>query len=366
MHLGESQRFVEPELASKWMPNRLSSGDVLLTSEAPLGEAAYLAEPLHVCLGQRLFGLRARKDVLDGRFLYFMLQSPSVQHRLRARASGTTAQGIKQSELREVCVDLPPLIEQRWIAETLGVFDDKIDSNRRLATTLAESGQCLFEGMLVRPSSFRPRKQSKDVQWPTAQLSELVSPYREAVEIDPTRPYIGLAEMPPGSTVLTKWLTDNAPQGRGNRFDRGDILFGKLRPYFRKVGVAPIDGRCSTEILVLRPHDERYWGFALGYIASQAFIDHCNSVSRGTKMPRAEWKDAGSFLVSVPPPSVAGQFSDTARILYTKIQALVMESRTLNTLRDALLPKLISGKIRVPDASDPEEAMGTVAKQAAT
>ena len=110
LHLDENRRFVPLEMAKRWMPTKLLAGDVLLTSEAPLGEAAYLNENTDLCLGQRLFALRARPTVAHHRFLYYALRSPLVQRRLHARATGTTAQGIKQSELRQLSLSCrPPL-----------------------------------------------------------------------------------------------------------------------------------------------------------------------------------------------------------------------------------------------------------------
>jgi len=163
--------------------------------------------------------------------------------------------------------------------------------------------------------------------------------------------------MPRKSTVLAEWLTEDAPQGQASAFGVGDILFGKLRPYFHKVGVAPISGRCSTEILVLRPKDQALFGVLLGHLASSAFIEYCVSVSRGTRMPRAEWSDAQRFAIAIPPLDVAAEFSKTTRTLYAQVHSCVHESRTLASLRDALLPKLVSGEIRVPDTSDPAEVI---------
>ena len=95
-------RFVDADTYRKWMRTPLKEDDVILTSEAPLGKAAYLTHGVDWCLGQRLFGIRTSKDRLYGRFLFYALQSDGVQHAILARASGTTAQDIRQAELRQV------------------------------------------------------------------------------------------------------------------------------------------------------------------------------------------------------------------------------------------------------------------------
>jgi len=82
-------------------------------------------------------------------------------------------------------------------------------------------------------------------------------------------------------------------------------------------------------------------------------------------MPRAEWKDASTFEIAMPPVEVAAEFSQFVRTLYSQIVALTHQSRTLVAVRDVLLPKLISGEIRVPDTADPEEVIGPAAEDAA-
>lgn len=171
--------------------------------------------------------------------------------------------------------------------------------------------------------------------------------------------------MPRGSTVLELWKTTNAPSGTSSRFERGDILFGKLRPYFKKVGVAPIDGRCSTEIVALRPRAQELFGLSIGHLTSSRFFDHCDAVSTGTRMPRAEWNLASQLPVVLPKPDAVVGFNEWAKAAYKQIVGLTHERHTLAAVRDVLLPKLISGEIRVRDTSDPEEVIGPAAEQLA-
>ena len=114
------------------MPER---GDIVMTTEAPLGEVAQL-DGTRVALAQRVITLRGKPDLLDNTFLKFLLQSNGVQEELRSRGTGTTVVGIRQSELRKVSLTLPPLAEQKAIAAVLGALDDKIELNRRMNATL--------------------------------------------------------------------------------------------------------------------------------------------------------------------------------------------------------------------------------------
>jgi type I restriction enzyme S subunit len=290
-------------------------------------------------------------DQLDWRLLKYILLAEKDS--LIRFAHGTTHQTIYFPEVKAFHVCLPPLAEQRRITGVLGALDNKIEHNTRLSSRLAEMARVAFENtVLRRRSDLRPTL-----------LGDLATLSREPA--DGTQPYIGLDAMPRGSTVLSEWATEGAPSGQALRFRRGDVLFGKLRPYFKKVGVAPIDGRCSTEILVLRPREPQQWGLLLGYVSSEAFISYCVQVSRGTKMPRAEWRDISAFPVGVPSDEQASRLSSDMRLLHESANALVLESKTLASIRDALLPKLVSGALRVPDSYDPDEPLGTGVEVAA-
>jgi type I restriction enzyme S subunit len=133
-------------------------------------------------------------------------------------------------------------------------------------------------------------------------------------------------------------------------FKRGEILFGKLRPYFHKVGVAPVDGVCSTDIVVVAPRSASWFGFTLGHVSSTGFVHYTNAGSTGTKMPRTSWADMARYELVLPPEPVAEAFTRQVRPSVDRIIAGTHQSRTLAALRDTLLPKLISGELRVKDA----------------
>jgi type I restriction enzyme S subunit len=132
-----------------WMRRGLpESGDVLITTEAPLGEVAQL-DDTKVALAQRLILLRGDPARLQNDYLKYALQSSFIQSQLKARSTGTTVLGIRQSELRKVILPLPPPGEQRRIADTLGALDDKIELNRRINNTLEAIARAIFKSWFV-------------------------------------------------------------------------------------------------------------------------------------------------------------------------------------------------------------------------
>jgi type I restriction enzyme S subunit len=165
--------------------------------------------------------------------------------------------------------------------------------------------------------------------------------------IAPNTPYIALEHMPRRCVALGDWNECADVASGKSAFKKGEILFGKLRPYFHKVGVAPLDGVCSTDILVLAPKRPEWFGFLLGHASSDALIEFTDLASTGTKMPRTNWGDISSFKVVLPPLPIAAAFSDLIQPIIERITANIHESRALVALRDTLLPKLLSGEISV-------------------
>jgi type I restriction enzyme S subunit len=172
------------------------------------------------------------------------------------------------------------------------------------------------------------------------------------VGIDPTSveantPYIGLADMPRGSITLDTWGLAGDSISAKNVMEQGQFLFGKLRPYFRKVGVVPVDGVCSTDILVIEPMEEAFYGLVLWQISNQRFIDYTEAVSDGTRMPRVSWTMMAKYPMALPDLDVAQKFTKTVKPWVEILIKNVMENLTLTATRDYLLPKLLSGEISV-------------------
>ena len=367
------EEFIAEADFDDWMRRGMPEpGDIVMTTEAPLGEVAQL-DGRKVALAQRVITLRGKPDVLDNTFLKFLLQSNPVQVELRSRGTGTTVVGIRQSELRKISLTLPPLAEQKAIAAVLGALDDKIELNRRMNATLEAMARALFQSWFV---DFDPVRVKLDGRkpigldettaalfadsfqesslghtpkgWTAGKLGDIGTNSRRGVQpgdIAPNTPYIALEHMPRRCIALGNW-DDSADVASGkSAFKKGEILFGKLRPYFHKVGVAPFDGVCSTDILVLAPKGPEWFGFLLGHASSDELIQFTDLASTGTKMPRTNWSDISSFKVALPPKPIAAAFTRNIQPMLDRIHANLHQSRTLATLRDTLLPKLLSGEL---------------------
>lgn len=319
--------------------------DVILSRRCNPGETAYVPAGIECALGQNLVLLRADGAKLFPPFLRWLVRSPYWWEQVGTFINvGAVFDSLKCADIPNFKMPIPPIADQKAIAGMLGSLDDKIELNRRMNATLEVMAQTLFKNWFVDAAATKLPK-----GWRATTLGEVAENPRRGIqpdEIKSSTPYIGLEHMPRRCIALSQWGHADELESNKFEFERGEILFGKLRPYFHKVGVAPVDGVCSTDILVVRPKSPEWFGFVLGHVSSTELVNHTNAASTGTKMPRASWNDIARFEVALPPESVAAEFTGLIRPMIDRIIANIHESRTLAELRDALLPKLLSGELR--------------------
>lgn len=296
---------------------------------------------------------------------------------LLAQATGSTFPNVSADQLAGMWWPRLEEDEQRAIARILGTLDDKIELNRQMNETLEAMARALFKSWFVDFDPVRAKAEGRDPGlpkhiadlfpdsfedselgeipkgWPVGALGRIAVHPRRGVqpeEIDVSTPYIALEHMPRRSIALSEWSTADGLESNKFEFKRGEILFGKLRPYFHKVGVAPIDGVCSTDIVVVDPRTESWFGVVLGHVSSTEFVEYTNSGSTGTKMPRTSWSEMERYPIVIPPERAAMALTAQVRTMVDHIIASIHESKTLAALRDTLLPKLVSGELRIEDA----------------
>lgn len=354
------QEYVSEETYSSWMRRGMPSpGDVLVTTEAPLGEVAQVPRDDRIALAQRVILLRPDPAKVDPQFFFHFLRSPEALNRLRQRASGTTVAGIRQPELKAVLVDLLDRQSQQTVGQVLDRLDGLIDNNRRRVDVLEEMVRAIYREWFGRfrfPGHEDVRLVNSPLGpipegWSVGCVDDLVALSKTTVHpsaVESSTPAVGLEHIPRRQITLDDWGEAGALGSRKATFVAGDLLFGKIRPYFHKVSVAPVDGICSTDAIVLRPHVE-HWGQAVLSIASDEFVAHAVQTSNGTKMPRADWKVIREFPIAIPPIETARRFTDRAHALLTHAQVLMFQARHLAALRDLLLPRLVTGRIDVAD-----------------
>jgi type I restriction enzyme S subunit len=206
------------------------------------------------------------------------------------------------------------------------------------------------------PDSFEPSELGEIPSgWRVGTLGQVAQTIRRQIQPEAMHEslnYIGLEHIPKRCLSLSDWGTAQGLESAKSCFSAGDILFGKLRPYFHKVIVAPMDGVCSTDILVCGPVSPSFYGFVTMQLFSDSLVAYADRLSNGAKMPRVNWKDLAAYEVVIPSEALAESYSITIQPLLDQMALNTFEAKTLADLRDTLLPRLISGQLRLPEAEE--------------
>lgn len=315
---------------------------------------------------------------VDRRFLFYAMCTDDYRNEVLASATGTGVKHTAPTRIEAFRFDLPPLPEQRAIARVLGGLDDKIELNRRMNRTLEDLARGVFRSWFVdfdpvtkhgsanapaAPAGLFPKRL---VDSPIGPIPEgwTVAPVPEAFEINPTRripagdaaPYLDMQNMPTTSAVPDEWIMRAC--GSGMKFQNGDTLMARITPCLENGKTAFVNfldegqvGWGSTEYIVLRskpplPLEYSYFLARDDDFRSFAIANMTGSSGR-QRVPATAFD---KYLMVVPDPKVATAFGDFAARVLDRVRKNATESRALAATRDALLPQLLSGEIRLNHA----------------
>jgi type I restriction enzyme S subunit len=389
--IAKPSEFIAEEDYDEWMRRGLPEpGDVVMTTEAPLGEIAQL-DRRKVALAQRLITLRGRPGFLDSNFLKFLMQSDFVQAQLKARATGTTVLGIKQSELRKVELLIPPFPEQQAIAELLGAIDDKIELNHQMNETLEASAQALFKSWFIDFDPVRTKAAGHTPPGMDPVTAALFPRTLKDTELGPipldweVRKISEFATLEKGLSYKGQFLGDTGlPMVNlgcfkgGGRFDDASLKFyhGEYHPRHtvkpRDLVMANTDITQKREVLgspaIVPPSpygdtflfthhtfgfrfqaSQQLWKLFVYYsLLREGFRERATGFATGTTVLALPRDAVLNFEFPAPPDELAIAFNSHVTPLMERAWLNHDESRSIATARDILLPKLLSGEIRVP------------------
>lgn len=327
-------------------------GDLVFSYETRLGEAALIPDGVRCCLGRRMALIRPNRSVVEPRFLLYAYLGPAFQETIRQRTvHGSTVDRLPLIDFPTFPIAVPDLSEQRAIAEVLGALDDKIESNRRLWSLALQ----LLDGARLETA------QRNDAS--ECSLGDVVDFNCSTVKpgaADADLVYIDIASVSPGVINNRQRLTwGDAPSRARRDVADGDVIFSTVRPGRRSFSVIldPDPGTvASTGFAVMTP---RMIGtaFLLGTVADPAFAEYCESVSQGSAYPAVSPEAMSRYEVRVPPDAVLHEFESEVMPVLRRGHRALSENEILIGLRDALLPELLTGRMRVREA---EEMVGSV------
>lgn len=270
-------------------------------------------------------------------------------------AAGAAQPKLGFYKIKQVKVPNPPLDIQQKIASILSSYDDLIENNLKRIKLLEESAQLLYKEWFVNykfPDYEKVKiKNGIPEGWQKKTIADMVEEQRSSIkpeDFKPKTPYVGLEHIPRKSTTLKTWGLSDDVQSMKFNFVKNDILFGKIRPYFHKVVLAPFDGICSSDTIILRTKQDIFLSFALSVISDEHFVEHATKTCKeGARMPRANWKVMQQYPIVLPTEPTLKSYDQILRKYTEAAQMFVSQNIKLKEARDILLPRLMDGSIEV-------------------
>lgn len=385
--------FISAEKDSALRKGKLRRHDVVLTTRGTVGNVAYFDEAVpydHIRINSGMVILRAQPEKLRPRFLYLFLRSFLFRSQVESLRTGSAQPQLPIRDINRIEIPVPPLDDQDAIARNLGALDDKIELNRRMNETLETMARALFKSWFVDFDPVRAKAQGRDTGLPK-HIADLFPDSFEDSE---------LGEIPKGWNVkplgdLTKYLSrgigpsyveeggicvlnqkcirnrrvnfaQSRRHGSAKRSIEGrevrvlDVLInstgvgtlGRVAQLWHLPEAAIVDSHVT---IVRAASDVNPWFLGVGLLLREADIEELGEGSTGqTELSHTR---LGALPCVTPPRSLQESFGKTASQLLLRIAENDREAVTLAQLRDTLLPKLISGELRI---NHPEGAMERV------
>ena len=333
--------YVHKDIECKYARTRLNGSELLITVVGTIGQCIVAPQKLKGWNVARAIAVAQVKDNFNKYFIASQFEDEYIKFQIYGSMNDTVQPTLNLKELKEIKFRIPPLAEQRAIAGVLGSLDGKIDLLQRQNATLEAMAETLFRQWFIEEAQEDWEEFSLDC------IADNIKEQAIPVSLDCNTPYVGLEHIDKKNISLNRVGVSSDISSNKFYFSKYDILFGKLRPYFHKVCFAPFNGVCSTDILVIRPKQKEMLPFCLFAFFQKDLIDFSDYASSGTRMPRTSWNILSQYKMKKPPYDKIKKFNIICQKYIEKIEKNQQQIRTLEKLRDTLLPKLMSGEVRV-------------------
>ncbi len=366
--------YVTKETFEKWTRRaKLAPGDTILTREAPVGEVGLVREAEGYFLGQRLMQYRADPAKMDGRFLHYAMRSPFMSQQFHAHGgTGSVVDHLRVPDCKEFLVPFPERPDQEQIASILSALDDKIELNRRMSVTLEDVARSLYRSWFVDFDPVHAKMEGRQPAfmdeataalfpdrfgddglpegWAVSSIYEVSrvqygAPFKSsAFNAEKNgRPLVRIRDLKNQQAGV--YTTETHP--KEYLIQPGDTVVGMDGDFTPYTWCAE-PSLMNQRICCFVPLNERDHAFVR--LAIPALLKAEEDAAVATTVIHLGKKDIDTFSVVLPPSSILHAFGQRANPLLSKMVAAGIEAKTLAALRDSLLPKLMSGELRVGDA----------------
>lgn len=338
----DSVVFITEEKDKILRNGKLVRNDIVITTRGTVGNVGLFDSSVpftDMRINSGMLIVRCGEGV-DCRYLYHVLRGSSFQQQILQVRSGTAQPQLPKSHFLRMKVELPPIDIQQKIAKILGTVDKKIKNNEEINENLSDQIQAIYSNEFD-PITHTPSGILADIcsyssdRIPVSELS--LSTYYSTENMQPNKM---------GSVDATSLPSITQTTG----CHKGDVLISNIRPYFKKiVYVTDNSCGCSTDVLCFVPMEDQYSAFLFGTLYMDRFFDYMVTGSKGTKMPRGDKQQIMNYPIVLPNKESLDLFNGLVVPMLDQIASNRIENSRLAALRDALLPKLMSGELDVSD-----------------
>jgi type I restriction enzyme S subunit len=307
------------------------------------------------CLTNQQINSIIPSEGIDPKFVYYLLVYNTDSIRGVGLGGDSATPILNKMSFSKIKLRVPPQHQWVSIAKKLSAYDDLIENNRRRIQLLEQAARLLCKEWFVH-LRFPGHEHTQIIDgvpkgWEKKVLGDLCFEVRETVSpsaLEANTPYIGLEHMPRRSITLCEWGQAVQVTSSKHRYREGEILFGKIRPYFHKVGIALTDGVASSDAIIIRPLNLLLLPLVLMTTSSDGFVTvTAQQMKEGSKMPRADWKQMQQYPFPLPPDGLLCAFNDLIDPILNQLKTLAFSNKRLGAARDLLLPKLMNGEVAV-------------------
>jgi type I restriction enzyme S subunit len=357
--LDENHEYISEETYKSWMTRGFpKNGDILITTEAPLGEVAQLKTSEKVALAQRVILLRGKPNLIDQEYYLYALKTPFVQRQLYERAASTTVLGIKSSELQQVRIPLPPLAEQKWIA-SIAQKADRLRRSRRYALQLSDTYlRSVFLEMFGAQQPSYERMTLSEVCLKVFDCKHYTPPYvPEGIPLIKTNDVVpGFFQF--GNTVYVS-LEEYEKLTDVNKPEQGDIVFAREGSFGVASYIADNRKYAIGQRMMLLRADKRKVNpiYLTHFINSPPTKENLLKVSMGTTVQRVNVGDVKNLPVSIPPLPLQEKFAQIVQ-KFDRLRTQQREAeRQAEHLFQTILHRAFRGELTSQNADDEPESV---------
>ncbi len=340
-HVYKTEKSITQKGLEESSTKILKKGQVIISARGTVGEIAQLG--CDMAFNQSCYGLVGEQEIVQNDFLYYLLKNSVTD--LQKNTHGAVFDTITRQTFDCIDVDVPPLPTQKKIAKILGDLDEKIELNHQMNKTLESIAQAVFKKWFVEESDFSETVQLKDIIDFDPSLS--LKKGQETI-------YVDMAGLSTENMTVDNFILKEF--AGGSKFQNGDTLLARITPCLENGKTAFVNFLCdqktvgfgSTEFIVMRAKK----GISPQFVYCLARDDEFRSFAIKSMVgssgrQRVQRVMLESYEIAKPSQNLMERFDQLTAFMFNRVGELLVETIRLKEIRDSLLPKLMSGKVRV-------------------